>query len=389
MKKILMIPGPVEYDAPVLSAMSMPTKAHTDINFINTFREALEHTSKIFGSASGFPFIISGSGTLGMETSVANFIRKGDKVLVVSTGYFGDRYKDLLSLFTDRVDVYQPPLGQAADPSIIKEKVENGSYSLVTVTHVDTSTGVRNDIRTIASSFPDTDTLLVADGVCSIGGEEFSMDWGVDVAFTASQKALGTPPGLTVGAIGDKAVQRMEKVPALSFFSDLRKWRKVFDAMLQSKPAYFGTPNVNLIYALKSSLESINNEGIAKRTKRHEVVASAFRGALDELGLKLIAEKSFANTLSVPYLPEGVKLPSFLSAAERFGAVFAGGLIADIKDRYFRIGHMGSVGQSEVMISIGAIERSLKKNGYDVKLGSGLGKAQEIMQDADFAYNSQ
>lgn len=389
MKKILMIPGPVEYDASVLSALSMPTKAHTDINFITTFKEALEKTSKIFGLDEGLPFIIAGSGTLGMETSVANFIRKNDKVLVVSTGYFGDRYKDLLSLFTDNVDVYRPPLGQAADPNVIKEKVEQNGYSLVTVTHVDTSTGVRNDVKAIASSFSHDDSILVVDGVCSIGGEEFSMDWGIDVAFTASQKALATPPGLTVGAIGPKAVERMEKIPPLSFFSDLRRWKKVFESMLQSKPAYFGTPNVNLISALNSSLENIINEGIAKRTKRHEVIASAFGEALTELGLKMISEKNYANTLSVPYLPEGVKLPSFLLHAEKFGAVFAGGLVPEIKDKYFRIGHMGSVGQSEVMISVAAIERSLKKNGYDVKLGTALGRAQDVFQANDFGFNSQ
>ncbi len=389
MRRILMIPGPVEYEPSVLSALSMPTRSHTDTDFIRIFGEALARTSSVFGLKDGFPFILSGSGTLGMETSVANFISRDDKVLVVSTGFFGERYQDLLSLYTSNVDVYRPPLGHSADPEVIREKVQRDNYSLVTVTHVDTSTGVRNDVRAIASSFRQSDTILAVDGVCSIGGEEFSMEWGVDVAFTASQKALGTPPGLTIGTVGPKGVEKMEKIKPLSFFSDLRRWKKVFESSLRSQPAYFGTPNVNLISALNVSLENILNEGIANRTRRHAVVANAFRKALSELGLKTLAGNDCANTLTVPYLPDNVGLRPFLSYAEKYGVVFAGGLLPEIKDRYFRIGHMGSVGQSEVMVSLAAIERSLAMNGYKVKFGSALGKAQEVFQENDFGFNSQ
>lgn len=379
-----MIPGPIEYEPNVLNALSMPTIAHTSKEFLKIFKETLEKVMKVFDAKEGLPFTLSGSGTLAMEIGSVNFIKRDSKVLVVNTGYFGDRYVDLFGRFTKNLDVYKPPLGDAADPKIVYEKVSTNNYDLVTVTHVDTSTGVRNNIKEIAKHFKNLDTVLVVDGVCSIGGEEFHMDWGVDVAFTASQKALGAPPGLAVGVVGPKALSVMEKVPPLSFFSDLRKWQNVFRNMLELKPGYFGTPNVNLITALNVSLTDIINEGMERRIKRHEIIGESFRAAINALELKMIPNGSYANTLSVQYLPENVKQAQFLQDAERYGVVFAGGLIPEIKEKYFRIGHMGGVSSSEVMISVGAIERSLKKNGFNVKLGTGLSAAQEVLAKYDF-----
>jgi alanine-glyoxylate transaminase/serine-glyoxylate transaminase/serine-pyruvate transaminase len=214
------------------------------------------------------------------------------------------------------------------------------------------------------------------------------LDWGVDVAFTASQKAIGAPPGLALGVVGQKALKILDKNPPLSFFSDLRKWQMVFKNILELKPGYFGTPNVNLITALNMSLMSILNEGLERRIERHRIIGESFRTAIDALGLEMIPKCAYANTLSVQYLPKNVKQSSFLAEADRYGAVFAGGLVPEIKDKYFRIGHMGSVTSSEVMISLSAIERALKKNGFDVKLGIGLTAAQEVLHKYDLENSS-
>jgi alanine-glyoxylate transaminase/serine-glyoxylate transaminase/serine-pyruvate transaminase len=381
MRKILMIPGPIEYESQVLNTMSLPTISHSSKEFISIYREALQNLMTIFGSSSteGTPFIISGSGTLGMEASTVNFIKRNSKVLVVNTGYFGDRFVDLFSRFTDRIDQVKPSLGMQADPKLIEEKLETNEYDLMTVTHVDTSTGVRNDVKKIAEITKKRDTLLVVDAVCSAGGEKLDMKWGIDVAFSASQKALGAPPGLTVGVVGSRAASIMEKVPPMSFYSDLRKWAAVSKAMLDSRLGYFGTPNVNLISALAQSLRNIVSEGLNSRITRHEIMSTAIRGGITELGLEMIPKDSFANTISAIYLPKNVRQKEFLADAETNGAVFASGLIKEISERYFRIGHMGSIGSSEVVIAISAIERSLKKNGYDIELGKGIKAAQEIL----------
>lgn len=376
-----MIPGPIEYESAVLNSMSLPSLSHTSKEFVSVHREVLQNLMPVFQSkeSEGTPFVISGSGTLGMEASTVNFIERNSKVLVINTGHFGDRFVELLSRFTNRVDVLKPPFGEPADPKIVAEKLENNDYDLITATHVDTSTALKNDIKRIADVAKGTGAILVVDGVCSVGGEELDMGWGVDVAFTASQKALGTPPGLAIGMVGPKAMARMEKVPPMTYFSDLRKWISISKAALDLKPGYFGTPNVNLILALNTSLKGILAEGIDRRLKRHEIIANAIREAVSELGLDFIPKSSFANTVSAVNLPEKVELKKFLADAEASGAVFASGIIKEIRDKYFRIGHMGSVGSSEVMIAVGAMERSLKSNGYDVELGRGLKAAQEVI----------
>ena len=385
MRKLLMIPGPIEYESNVLNEMSLPTISHSSPEFISIYREALQNVSTIFGSdvTDSLPFIISGSGTLGMEVSTVNFINRDSKVLVVNTGYFGDRFVDLLSRFTDKIEQIRPPLGEAAEPGVIKEKLETNEYELMTVTHVDTSTGVRNDVRKIAEAARGSETLLVVDGVCSVGGEEFDMRWGIDVAFTASQKALGTPPGLAVGVAGKRALERMAKVKPLTFFSDLRKWEAVSKGVLASKGGYFGTPNVNLITALRVSLSNILSEGMEKRITRHMLMSSALRAGIEGMGLEIMAKKSFANTVSAVYLPEGVESKRFLSDAENLGVVFASGLIRDIAGKYFRIGHMGSINSTEVLLSLSAIERALNKGGKNIRPGSGLAPAEEVLLKSD------
>ena len=383
MRKILMIPGPIEYESKVLNAMSLPTMSHSSKEFVSIFRDSLLDLSTIFGASpsDSLPFIISGSGTLGMELSTVNFINRNSKVLVVNNGYFGDRFVDLFSRFTARVDQLKPSLGESVDPRVVKEKIDTNEYELMTVTHVDTSTGVRNDVKKIAEITGKSETLLVVDAVCAAGGEYLDMKWGVDVAFSASQKALGAPPGLAVGVAGKRAIERMEKVQPLSFFSDLRKWNSVSRGVLESKGSYFGTPNTNLILALSISLANILDEGMDARIRRHEKMAGAIRAGIDALGLEFIPKKAFANTVSAVYLPDGMDSKRFLTDSENYGAVFASGLIKDIASTYFRIGHMGTTSATEVMLAIGAIERALKSNGYKVKAGTGLGASQEYLME--------
>ncbi len=385
MRELLMIPGPIEYESNVLNAMSIPTISHSSKEFLSIYREALQRVSSIFGSETGdnIPFIISGSGTLGMEVSTVNFISRDSKVLVVNTGYFGDRFVDLFSRFTDSIEQIKPSLGEAVDPSLVKEKLDTNEFDLITVTHVDTSTGVRNDIKKIAEFSKSSNTLFVVDGVCSVGGEYLDMKWGIDVAFTASQKALGAPPGLTVGVAGGRALTRMGKLKPLTFFSDLRKWETVSRGVLDSKGGYFGTPNVNLITALNVSLSNIMREGLEARIKRHELMSSALRSGIHAMGLEIMAKKSHANTISAVYLPDGMDSKKFLGDAKDNGVVFASGLIKEVASRYFRIGHMGGIGPAEVLITLGAIERALKAGGYGVKAGTGLTAAQEILFKSD------
>lgn len=297
---------------------------------------------------------------------------------------FGDRFANILKKYHLDVDMLACSLGEGASPKLIKEKVEEKQYKMVTVTHVDTGTGVINDIKEMGDVLRNYDTLFVVDGVCSIGAEDFFQDeWNVDVCVTASQKALAAPPGLAIGAISEYAKEIMNKrrKPLPIFYGDLTKWLPVMDAYEKRKADYFGTPPVNLILALYESTHQILNEGIRNRIRRHHILSRAFKEGAKSLNLKQIpkAEKWESNALTALFYPEGVKSNEFLNYMRQNGVVVATGIYEPIKDAYFRVGHLGNVNQSHILLTLCAIERSLANCGCKTEFGHSISVAQSVL----------
>jgi len=250
------------------------------------------------------------------------------------------------------------------------------------LTHVDTSTAVAADVEGICRVAKEADCLTIVDGVCGTGGAECRTDsWGVDVHLTASQKAIGTPPGLallTVSPEGMEAFYQRES-PVQNFYADFDQWLPVMSAYRKREGAYFGTPAVNLIYALNVSLKQILEEGMEERFSRHRRLARAFRAGTEALGLGNLAvsEDLLAPTLTALYYPEGVD-STLVSRIADEGVLVAGGLHRDIKDKYFRVGHMGAHTQSDIVSTLAAIERALKSGGCD-RVGDGVAAAQRAL----------
>src|SRR5574338_1065697 len=195
-RTLLMIPGPIEFEPAVLAEMGAPTASHVAPNFIDAFGLALERMREVFGSQDGQPFVLAGSGTLAMDSAAANLIEPGDRALVVNTGYFSDRFAAMLERYGAQVTHVCAAVGDRPSLDAVEAELKAGHYQLMTVTHVDTSTGVLADMPGLAALAARYGALCVVDGVCSIAGEEMRMSaWGVDVALTASQKAVGVPPG--------------------------------------------------------------------------------------------------------------------------------------------------------------------------------------------------
>lgn len=380
-RKLLMIPGPVEFTPAVLRAMGMPTTSHVAPNFIEVFGQALERLRQVFASPSGQPFILAGTGTLAMDTAAANLVERGDKALVVSTGYFGDRFAAILERYGAEVTQIQAPApGDAPSLEAVEGALQAGGYKLMTVTHVDTSTAVGTDVKGLAALGRQYDALVVVDGVCSVAGEELRQDeWGVDLALTASQKAIGVPPGLALVVAGPRAMAAFHnrKTPVANYYADWTHWLPIMQAYEARRPAYFGTPPVNLIWALDVSLGQILDEGLGPRFARHRRLSLAFKAAVAALGMAQVPvspDKS-AVTLTAPYYPPGVdaSLVGHINAA---GVIVAGGLLPAIKDRYFRVGHMGAVTLSDILTTVAAVEHGLAKVGYQFSPGAGLAAAQ-------------
>lgn len=379
-----MIPGPIEFEPAVLSALGAPTTSHVAPDFIDIFGQSLERMRDVWMAPSGQPFILAGSGTLAMDSAGANLIEPGDKVLVVSSGYFGERYAELLTRYGADVTILEVPPGAVVDTDDIESQLRKADYKLMTFTHVDTSTAVRVDPKPIGALGKKYGVLTVLDGVCSIAGEELRQEeWGIDIALTASQKAIGVPPGLALLVVSPMAldVWRNRKTAVCNYYADWGNWLPIMEAYEARKPSYFGTPAVNLVCGLHVSLGQILAEGVENRFTRHRKLSHAFKNAMASLGLKQVPTdaETAAWTLTAPYYPDGVTGADLLPKIKAAGAVVAGGLHPDIKAKYFRVGHMGAVNRTDILSAVGAIESALDACGHPLEPGRGVAAAQSLL----------
>ncbi len=385
-RSLLMIPGPIEFEPEVLQALGAPTASHVAPNFIDAFGRCLENMRDVWLAPEGQPFIVAGSGTLAMELAGANLIEPGDRALVVSTGVFGDRYEDLLTRHGADVTVLRAPIGQIVELNAVEEALKSGEYKVLTVTHVDTSTAVRMPLREIGALAQRYGVLSIVDGVCSVAGEEIRQgEWGLDVVLTASQKAIGVPPGLALLVASPRAMEAFasRSTTVRSYYADWDKWLPIMRAYEARKPSYFGTPAVNLVAALDVSLRQILAEGMSERFVRHQRLASAFRAAIEALRMGFVATdpKDRANTLTACRYPDGVVASDLLPAIKKAGVIVAGGLHPEIKTEYFRVGHMGAVRLGDVLATVGAIESGLRHAGYSFEAGIGVATVMKSLAD--------
>jgi len=368
-RRLLMIPGPIEFEPEVMMAVGMPTTSHVAPDFIESFGHALEMMREVWLAPSGQPFIMAGSGTLAMDMAGANLVEPGDRALVLSTGYFGERYAALLRRYGAEVTVLAAETGNVVSLKAVEEELKRSRYKIMTFTHVDTSTAVRVDPEPLGALGEKYGVITVLDGVCSVAGEVIRQEkWKIDVVLTASQKAVGVPPGLALLVASGRAIEAWQKrkSPVGSYYSDWTHWLSVMKAYEERRPSYFGTPAVNLVSGLEVSLRLILKEGMEPRFRRHRERAEAFREAMKDMGLKMIpvSDEVSANTLSAPFYPEGVRGADFMKAIASSEVILAGGLLPGIKDDYFRVGHMGSVTGGDILTTVAAIRSALAGCGY-------------------------
>ncbi|KAJ7880301.1 pyridoxal phosphate-dependent transferase [Mycena olivaceomarginata] len=356
------IPGPIEVSDEVLYANAHPSMSHVSPDFIPVFGDCLRMTREVVLSTEGQPFLISGSGTLGWDQVAANLIQPGENALVLHSGYFGDSFTECLEAYGAKVDQLKAEIGAAVSPEAIESALKSKKYRLLTFTHVDTSTAVLSDAKAIAETVKrvSPETLVILDGVCSVASEELRMDaWGIDVVLTASQKGLGVPPGLSI------LVFESRTAPVASYYASWKKWLPIMKAYEAGNAAYFATPPVNLIYAYHASLSQITKKSpsLEERFELHRKASQQIKDTAAELGLKQLALKPAfaAQGMTALYFPEGVSAGDVLPKLGAKGIVVAGGLHGAIKDKYFRIGHMGITAVEGQRGDIQSITTALKE----------------------------
>jgi alanine-glyoxylate transaminase/serine-glyoxylate transaminase/serine-pyruvate transaminase len=357
---LLMIPGPTPVAPEVLAALAEPVRSHTGPENAATMLRIQDGIRRLTGSAHARVYCFAGAGTLAMEAALVNHAAPGDRVVIVSHGYFGDRFAEVAGALGMRADVLQVDWGEHAGADSVRALLRRGRQpALVCMTHVDTSSGVLADAGELAATIRAAapDAVIVLDGVCATGGVDEQMDaWDVDVLLTGAQKALSVPPGLALLAVSERALRRRDTLGDVrAYYADLRRW----NASVDDPRKYFSTHAVSLLRALEVSLDGILAEGLPARYERHRRVAGMIRDGMGELGFVPLTNGAYlAPTLSVLALPDGVDDVTLREGMSERGVVVAP-CLGPWAGRGVRIGHMGTVTESEAARTIDAAASAL------------------------------
>jgi len=374
-KLTLMIPGPTPVPETVLLAMSRHPIGHRSADFQKIVKRTTAQL-KWLHQTSGDVLAITGSGTAAMEAGIINVLSKGDRVLCGDNGKFGERWVKVAKAYGLDVQVIKAEWGQPLDPEAFRAALEADTAKAiraVILTHSETSTGVINDLKTIAGHVRDHGTALtIADCVTSLGATDVPMDeWGLDVVGSGSQKGYMMPPGLAFVAMSDKAWTAYERSDLPKFYLDLGKYRK--SAAADSNPF---TPAINLYFALEASLEIMQAEGLEAIFARHDRHRRATQAAMKAIGLPLYAAEGHGSPAITAVAPEGIDAEALRKKVkDRFDILLAGGQ-DHLKGKVFRIGHLGFVCDRDVITAVAAIEATLQELGLaKAAIGSGVGAA--------------
>jgi aspartate aminotransferase-like enzyme len=344
---LLMIPGPTPVRDDVRAALAEPVRSHTSRENAQTMQRIAQGLRDCFGSDSARIHVFAGSGTLAMEAAVVNHAQPGARMIVCSQGFFGDRFAEIGTAFGLDVVTLGSEWGTRLDPDALRAACADKPPALVTITHVDTSTGVLADVAALAGIAHDAGAVVALDGVCATAGVEERMDaWGVDVALTGAQKALSVPPGLAILAVSQRARDRRDALQSIAaYYADLRRWDPVVDDPVTR---YFSTHATGMLRALEVELDAVAAETLPRRFARHQRVAGAIRAGFAELGLIPFTDpEALAPTLSVLSTPDGVDEAELRARMAEQGVIVAG-CLGPFAGSGIRVGHMGEVGMHEV-----------------------------------------
>ena len=360
----LRIPGPTPVPAEILKAMTQPLINHRGPEFAAILRRVTARLQYFFQTNSPV-LTFAASGTGGQEAAVANLFSPGDHVVAITIGSFGNRLATIAERYGLQVTRIEFPWGEAADPVTVEARLKSlAPYRAVLMTHNETSTGVMNDLETLAALIRrlNPDALTVVDAVSSLGCVPLEMDaWGIDVVFTSSQKGWMTPPGLMMIAASTRAWETNKTAKLPRFYFDWELARKYLE-----KWEHPTTPPVSLFYALDLALEKMLDEGREAIFERHQRIGDYVRWRAKEMGLRLLADhQNASNTITAVLTPEGVDAKALLKVLrEEDHVVFAGGQ-QHLEGKIFRVGHLGFFEEVDLVEAMDAMEMRLRAFGFN------------------------
>ena len=355
--RILMGPGPCNPYPEVVEALTNPMLGHLDPEFLTVLDETCDRLRTVFGTANALTLPISGTGSAGMEASFVNVVNPGDVVVVGVNGVFGQRMTDVAARCGAEVVRVEAEWGRPIDPEALAAAHPNPK--VIAVVHAETSTGVRSDIAPLRDL--KGDALLLVDCVTSLGGIPVAIDdWGVDIAYSGTQKCLGVPPGLAPLTMSDRARDRFVE-RSQSWYLDLRMISQY--VATGGGRTYHHTAPISMIFALHAGLGAVLAEGLEAAQARHAECGALLQAGLEKLGFRLFAEEGHRLPgLTTAWVPDGVDEAAVRrQLLERYGIEIGGGLGA-YAGKVWRIGCMGHTARvRNVTLLLGALEDCLPR----------------------------
>lgn len=358
-------PGPSPVEPRVYEALRKPIVGHLDPFLFEVAGEIRELLQLVFGTRNPLTLAVSGTGTAGMETAVANFVEPGTKVAVFSNGYFCERIAEMVRRQGGRLARLEKPWGQAFDADEAQDFIRRVEPAVVAFVHGETSTGVLQPGKAICEAAHQVGALVIADTVTTLGNVPVEVDeTGIDIAYSCSQKGLACPPGLAPVTVSPRAQEalRRRRAPNPSFYLDLRLLEDYYHGR-----RYHHTASASMLYALREALVVIQEEGLENRFQRIRTNHQAFVAGIEAMGLEmLVAPAHRLWPLNTPRLPEGiddVKLRQHLLAV--YGIEVLGGF-GPLAGKVLRVGIMGAGSTREnVLLLLEALESALRRQGYE------------------------
>ena len=375
-KRYLMTPGPTPAPPEVLAAIAQPVVHHRGPDYKKLYAECLGQLREIFRTESEV-LLFGGSGTGAMESAVANLCSPGDPVLVVSSGYFGERWAKIATAYGAEVDHLRYAWGEIPSPDEVSARLREREATALFLTQSETSTGVVIDLQPFAAAAGEGSALSVVDAISSLGAVPLETDgWGIDVVASGAQKALMTPPGLAMVSASEAAWKARARSTSPRFYFDwetTRKGQATLDAPV--------TPPVSLVAGLNVALQMLLDEGLESAFERHVRLGRACREGIKALGLELFSpDDDSSAVVTAARAPEGIDSDELvLLLRDRHGVTLAPGQ-GELKGKIFRIGHIGYYDVFDITTALAAVELALVELGADVERGVAVTRALEAFE---------
>jgi alanine-glyoxylate transaminase/serine-glyoxylate transaminase/serine-pyruvate transaminase len=381
--RLLLGPGPSDAHPRVLRAMVTPLLGHLDPQFLEIMNETQAMLRAVFRTANRLTFPVSATGMAGMEACVVNLIEPGDKMVFCSAGFFGGRIAEIGGRAGAAVTLLERPWGHVFDLNAIREALQKVRPKVLGIVHAETSTGAWQPLNGLGKLCHEFDTLLLADTVTSLGCVPVLLDdWGIDAAYSCSQKGLGCPPGLAPVSFSDRALDAVKrrKTKAQSWYLDVTLLQKYWG----EERVYHHTAPISMVYALREGLRLILEEGLEARWARHLKNHQALKAGLLAMGLAYTAvEGHQLPQLNAVRIPAGVDDAAVRQRLlSEFGIEIGSGL-GEFKGKAWRIGLMGYNSRANnVLLFLAALEQCLLGQGLKTNPGTGVAAANKVLAAA-------